>query len=127
MSIARGEVEDLEKHLSEQVRRNSVEPIIGHLKQEGLMDRCHHKGQVGQRWEDSQLPANRLMKGLTEVFSAIFGAFNDFLLLLVIGFFLAWHPGIYKRGYLLLIPGSRRERMGDVLKASGHAMGRSGG
>jgi IS5 family transposase len=33
----------------EQARRNSVEPIIGHLKQEGLMDRCHLKGQVGNQ------------------------------------------------------------------------------
>ncbi|WP_020404978.1 transposase [Hahella ganghwensis] len=31
----------------QQGRRNSVEPIIGHLKQEGLLDRCYLKGQEG--------------------------------------------------------------------------------
>jgi len=32
---------------AQQGRRNSVEPIIGHLKQEGLLDRCYLKGQEG--------------------------------------------------------------------------------
>ena len=30
-----------------QHRRNSIEPVIGHMKQDGLMDRCHLKGHEG--------------------------------------------------------------------------------
>lgn len=30
-------------------RRQAIEPIIGHLKQDHRMDRCHLKGQAGDR------------------------------------------------------------------------------
>lgn len=36
-------------HPEHQHRRNSVEPIIGHIKQEGLLDRCHLRGREGDR------------------------------------------------------------------------------
>ena len=34
------------KHLK---RRQAIEPIIGHLKQDHRMDRCHLKGEMGDR------------------------------------------------------------------------------
>jgi IS5 family transposase len=30
-------------------RRQAIEPIIGHLKQDHRMDRCHLKGETGDR------------------------------------------------------------------------------
>ena len=30
-------------------RRNAVEPVIGHLKADHRMDRCHLKGEIGDR------------------------------------------------------------------------------
>ncbi len=36
-------------HARYQHRRNSVEPIIGHMKHEGLLDRCHLRGREGDR------------------------------------------------------------------------------
>ena len=36
-------------HVRYQHRRNSVEPIIGHMKHEGLLDRCHLRGREGDR------------------------------------------------------------------------------
>ena len=36
-------------HEEHQHRRNSIEPIIGHMKHEGLLDRCHLRGHTGDR------------------------------------------------------------------------------
>lgn len=33
----------------QQHRRNSIEPIIGHMKSEGLLDRCHLHGALGDK------------------------------------------------------------------------------
>ena len=33
----------------DQHRRNAIEPIIGHMKQGGLLNRCHLKGMEGSR------------------------------------------------------------------------------
>jgi len=30
-------------------RRNAVEPVIGHLKADYRMDRCHLRGEIGDR------------------------------------------------------------------------------
>ena len=45
---------DTAKRISEQERkllkrRQAIEPIIGHLKSDNRMDRCHLKGEVGDR------------------------------------------------------------------------------
>jgi IS5 family transposase len=48
--IHRGEAKSLggpERKLIK--RRNAVEPVIGHLKADHRMDRCHLKGEIGDR------------------------------------------------------------------------------
>jgi IS5 family transposase len=40
-------ISDAERQLLK--RRQAIEPIIGHLKQDHRMDRCHLKGETGDR------------------------------------------------------------------------------
>lgn len=46
ISYAKGITKELKKALK---RRQAIEPWIGHMKQEGKLDRCHLKGLVGDK------------------------------------------------------------------------------
>lgn len=46
VSYTRGLTQHLKKALR---RRQAIEPWIGHMKQEGKLDRCHLKGQIGDQ------------------------------------------------------------------------------
>lgn len=53
---------------------------------------------------------------VTGALSTLTGALGSLLLLLVVGLYLAAQPDVYRRGFLRLIPGGKRERAGQVLE-----------
>jgi predicted PurR-regulated permease PerM len=61
---------------------------------------------------------SRVAKGTVTVF----GAVTDFVLVLFLSMYLAVNPESYRNGFLLLLPPSQRERVGEALDASGIAL-----
>ncbi|MFW6076482.1 MAG: AI-2E family transporter [Hyphomicrobiales bacterium] len=53
---------------------------------------------------------------------AALGIASSLIILLAIAIFAAADPDLYRRGILALLPPSRRERMGDALTATAHAL-----
>lgn len=52
-----------------------------------------------------------------------FAAIGNFLLMVVLGIFLALEPALYRRGFLRLLPVARRDQVADALDAAGDALG----
>jgi predicted PurR-regulated permease PerM len=55
------------------------------------------------------------LRGVGGAFSSVLGWFTNFIIIIFIGLYGAIEPGVYKRGFLHLIPKARRERIGEVL------------
>ncbi len=56
------------------------------------------------------------------VFSGTLGAITNTAVMLVVGFYLAFQPGLYTSGIVRLVPPSRRNRAREVLGAVGRAL-----
>jgi predicted PurR-regulated permease PerM len=65
---------------------------------------------------------SKILAGLTGVFSTAFEAIANFVIILVIGLYLAMQPTIYIQGALYLVPHSRRKRAQQVIDMLGHAL-----
>jgi predicted PurR-regulated permease PerM len=56
------------------------------------------------------------------VFSTTLGAIANVFIVLFVGLYLAFDPGIYRRGLLKLMPSERRERAAEVLDSVGRTL-----
>lgn len=75
------------------------------------------------RAEDVAPAAGSVLSGVAGVVSS--GGLADLLLIVFGGLFLAAQPGLYRQGFLLLLPpGGSRERVAGTLDASGTALRR---
>lgn len=86
------------------------------------------RGQIeGYSWGRSLLseaqPENilgesrRVMSGVGGAFSSLLGWMTNFVVILFIGLYGAIQPGVYKRGFLQLIPIPQRRRIAEVMSA----------
>jgi IS5 family transposase len=66
-------------------RRQAIEPIIGHLKQDHRMDRCHLKGEVGDRLHAVLCAAGYNIKWLLRMIAKKGGPFAKYLFLRLLG------------------------------------------
>ena len=71
-------------------RRQAIEPIIGHLKQDHRMDRCHLKGEVGDRLHAVLCAAGYNIKWLLRMIAQKGVAFLRSLFLRLIAASLSW-------------------------------------
>ncbi|MDB5810616.1 MAG: hypothetical protein JWN94_2738 [Betaproteobacteria bacterium] len=62
-------------------------------------------------------------RGLTVV-AATFGVAANFVIVLFCGIFFAIQPALYLHGFLRLVPPARRQRLNEVIDASGHLLRR---
>ncbi|MFO0893254.1 MAG: AI-2E family transporter [Isosphaeraceae bacterium] len=61
---------------------------------------------------------------ITGAFSSALGAFVNLVVILFVGLYVAVDPGVYRRGFLQLVPRGRRPRAGEVLDALDQKLGR---
>jgi predicted PurR-regulated permease PerM len=77
------------------------------------------------RAEDVAPAAGSVLSGVAGVVTSFVGGLADLLLIVFGGLFLAAQPGLYRQGFLLLLPpGGSRERVAGTLDASGTALRR---
>lgn len=80
---------------------------------------------LAERLEQSQTDATMLgdwFSRLSSLLSSTLGALTNVFLILVLGLFLAFEPGLYRRGFLRLFPPRRRELVSDLLETMRHKM-----
>ena len=68
---------------------------------------------------DSGVPWQRLAGAAT----LTLGALGNLLLMFLLGAFMALEPGVYRRGFLRLLPPGRRARVAEAIDAAGDALG----
>lgn len=66
---------------------------------------------------------SEMLTRTTTVLSSTLGAVAAFLIVLVIGLYLAAQPDLYVRGFLKLVPPRRRERGREVMEETGATLG----
>lgn len=79
-------------------------------------------GWAQSSWRDASVSPSQILGGVTGTFSTLFGTLGNLLVVFVVGFYLALDPSPYVQGLLNLIPGSKRQRVQEVLDATGHAL-----
>lgn len=70
----------------------------------------------------TSLPTGDLLDRITRAFSSTIGALANFVVVIVLGVFLAANPRPYFNGVVRLFPPDRRDRIREVLHAMGHAL-----
>jgi predicted PurR-regulated permease PerM len=76
-----------------------------------------------EQWQSAQTsPKQMIMNGLTGAFPTLFGTLSDILIVMIMGFYLAFHPKPYVSGLLLLFPENRRARVAHALSATRNAL-----
>ena len=65
-----------------------------------------------------------LVKQATQFVAGTFGVLGGVLLVFILGFYFALQPETYRKGFLVLVPGGYRERMGDVIAQTTDALWR---
>lgn len=63
-----------------------------------------------------------LLSKATGFFSTTFGMLANFFIVLIIGLYLAADPGVYRNGFVRLLPPEGRGRAGEVLSRLGHIL-----
>jgi len=63
-----------------------------------------------------------VVSGVVGLASGTFGAIGSAVVVLFVGLFVAYEPGLYRRGLLRLVPPRGRRRAGEVLDAVGDAL-----
>lgn len=92
---------------------SSGKELMARLNQSGWMDEVAQQApQLGSRLLGS-LDATSLLGG---AFSSLTLALTTGVLILFVGFFLAIDPGLYRRGFLLLVPPLRRQQADELLR-----------
>ena len=93
----------------------SIEHLLARLRELGWIEEVAQQApQLGSRLLGS-LDATSLLGG---AFSSLSVALTALFLVLFVGFFLAIDPGLYRRGFLLLVPPPRRPRADELLRKS---------
>jgi len=67
------------------------------------------------RHMDELLARKETLSGAGTVVSSTFGAVGSLVVFLFIGLFVAFEPGLYRRGFLRLLPMARRERADAIM------------
>lgn len=65
-----------------------------------------------------------LLGGALPVINTAVGALAGMLVVLMVGIYTAARPGLYRDGFLRLIPPHHRDRVGETLERSGHSLRR---
>ncbi len=63
-----------------------------------------------------------MIKRLTGIFSSTLGAIVNLFIILVIGLYSAFNPGLYVKSFIKLFPPRNRKRVGEVLEAMNNAL-----
>lgn len=72
---------------------------------------------------DSWLPSMSSLAGrATSAITGLFGVFGNFVVVMMLGMFMALNPEPYRAGILSLLPKDRRDRVGDVLVETGETL-----
>lgn len=94
---------------------DSVKELLAQVRASGWLDNITEEApQISGRLLGN-LDAGAILGG---AFSSISAAVTAVFLVLFVGVFLAFDPGLYYRGFLLLVPPVRRPRADEVLRAS---------
>jgi len=73
----------------------------------GLINEAEPKSLLGE--------SRSVMRGVGGAFSSLLGWITNFIIILFIGLYGAIEPGVYRRGFLHLVPKARRERAAEVM------------
>lgn len=65
-----------------------------------------------------------LLGGAMPILNSVAGALTGLLLVLVIGIYTAARPGLYRKGFLRLVPPAQRDRVAEALDRSEHSLRR---
>lgn len=69
------------------------------------------------------IPDNAVLFGqISGIFSTAVGAMTTLSFVILIGFYLALHPGLYVKSVIALVPLKNRERAREIMDALGHAL-----
>jgi predicted PurR-regulated permease PerM len=66
--------------------------------------------------------SRRVIQGVGGAFSSVLGWFANFVIIVFIGLYGAIEPGLYRRGFLHLLPKRRRARAAEVLSEVGETL-----
>jgi predicted PurR-regulated permease PerM len=109
---------------------DQVDELIQHLRTAWTSLRRYLEGHTSwgkdlfsssffNNWLSNQ---EALVAGLRNVFGDVAAAFAGFLVVLVVGIYVAINPGLYKRGILHLVPRAGRDRADTILVAMDEAL-----
>jgi predicted PurR-regulated permease PerM len=94
---------------------DSVKELLAQVRASGRLDNITEEAPHISGRLLGNLDAGAILGG---AFSSISAAVTAVFLVLFVGVFLAFDPGLYHRGLLLLVPPARRQRADEVLRAS---------
>jgi predicted PurR-regulated permease PerM len=66
------------------------------------------------QWNDLSSSLGNLFTGVSGVFSSVVGVVTNVIILIFIGFYLSFQPGLYLEGLIRLFPEERRAKVRDV-------------
>ncbi|MDX1615163.1 MAG: AI-2E family transporter [Candidatus Promineifilaceae bacterium] len=95
---------------------------------EALVDRLGTYPWSEELWEQAQgltdllAQQGNFFSQVSSIFSTTLGALTNLILLVFIGLYYAFDPGLYQSGLIRLVPQSRRSRAREVLAAVSHTL-----
>lgn len=66
--------------------------------------------------------ASGVLSGATTALFSIAGGIGNFFIILFLAAFIAWSPGIYRRGTVSLVPKAKRARLGQAMNESAQSL-----
>ena len=92
----------------------ATEPLERHSWGRSLLDRARHADEIVARGEAWSQAGGAIF--------ATLGGLGSLVVVVFIGLFTGFNLGLYRRGFLRLVPTRRRSRVGDILSLIAHTL-----
>jgi predicted PurR-regulated permease PerM len=100
------QIDELSRSMPKALERG-VAALDGYDWARPVIERARHM--------DELLARKDTLRGAGTVVSSTFGAVGSLVVFLFIGLFVAFEPGVYRKGFLRLLPTARRERADEIM------------
>lgn len=101
--------------------QNAWTDLVARLREFSLGREALERLQ-NQQQQGGGMPGTSIVSQVFSAASVTFTSLTEFLLVLILGIYLAVEPGTYLRGLLHLVPPKRRERVRDILLEIAHTL-----
>lgn len=92
----------------------ATEPLERHSWGRALLSRARHADEIVARDETWSQAGGAI--------SSMLGSLGSFVVVVFVGLFTGFNPGLYRRGFLRLVPTGRGSRVGDILSLTAHTL-----